>query len=1008
MIESSTNTIQRNSDDLLWRQLKTIPAFRALLRSVEARFYHAVELPQPILDVGCGDGHFAEVTFQQPITAGIDPWWGPLKKAQASDAYHLPMQAMGDFLPFADHTFASAFSNSVLEHIVDLHPVLVEVSRVLQPGAPFVLTVPSHYFTEFLGGAAFFEGLGLDGVADYYRSWFNRISRHAHTDPPELWAERLALAGFTIERWQYYFSREALRTLEIGHAQGLPSAVIHALTGHWILGPWEGNLRRTEQWVRPYYEEEFPEQGAYLFFLGRKTADEPVDAALPPPQPYTLAELESAGIVDQPQSVSTALFEETAEREPEIEIDSPPQLLQENEAKPATDARRYIIPGLLVALTLSFAFLGQSALRATPQEPADGFRWFLFSAICLLVLLWFQRAPNGGNAPHWHWPNLADIPKQRWLYLPAFLFTFGASRLASSPGYLNPAIPLGIWAAGIALAAYSLSQESRSPIEHAAQPNRDAQLSTLKISVFLFLAALIMRVYDLANHPFIINGTEASLGLEALNVLSGVQNNPFGTGWLTNPSLPFFFLAIPLRILGSSAVSLRLLSVLIGAVTVPILFVIAQRLYGRNVALVAAILLAGSHYHIHFSRSGLTNAWDALIVLLALGFIAIAWQKAPQYGRSTWLLAGSAVGFSAYLYTSSHLLPIMLLFLAVILAIFDGATLAKQGRHIIAMFALALIIALPQLLYYQSSPGTYTERANTLGIFDSQSGWLTQESARTGLSQLQLLATQFRQAALAFNATIDTSTSYGPYVPFLSFVFGILAVLGLILALIKLRQIRYSILVVWITVTLVFAGALLLDPPNSHRMIVAMPAVSILAAVSLNELVKALHRQNDRQDQVFSETGAVSGPPVFLIILLLVAGAVALYEVGFYFGAYRSEHNYGDRNTEIADGVAQYLSSLDGDWVAQFYGPPAMYVSFPTIPFLAGERFEEKVNLFDVPEGSIPLHDDVASNKSFIFIPERYGEIEQLRAIYPSGQERMISGYYADPLFYVFEVRGDP
>jgi hypothetical protein len=191
-------------------------------------------------------------------------------------------------------------------------------------------------------------------------------------------------------------------------------------------------------------------------------------------------------------------------------------------------------------------------------------------------------------------------------------------------------------------------------------------------------------------------------------------------------------------------------------------------------------------------------------------------------------------------------------------------------------------------------------------------------------------------------------------------------------------------------------------------MIVAMPAVSILAAVSLNELVKALHRQNDRQDQVLSETGAVSGPPVFLIILLLIAGAVALYEAGFYFGAYRSEHNYGDRNTEIADGVAQYLSSLDGDWVAQFYGPPAMYVSFPTIPFLAGEQFEEKMNLFDVPEGSIPLQDDVASNKSFLFIPERYGEIEQLRAIYPSGQERMISGYYADPLFYVFEVRGDP
>ncbi|MCA9961417.1 MAG: hypothetical protein KC443_20400, partial [Anaerolineales bacterium] len=72
------------TDDLLWRQLKTIPAFRAILRAVEARFYHQVELPEPLLDVGCGDGHFAQMTFDHPLTAGIDPWWGPLQKAQRS------------------------------------------------------------------------------------------------------------------------------------------------------------------------------------------------------------------------------------------------------------------------------------------------------------------------------------------------------------------------------------------------------------------------------------------------------------------------------------------------------------------------------------------------------------------------------------------------------------------------------------------------------------------------------------------------------------------------------------------------------------------------------------------------------------------------------------------------------------------------------------------------------------------------------------------------------------
>lgn len=1008
MSNSDKTTISPNSNDLLWRQLKSIPAFRALLRSVEARFYTASHFPQPILDVGCGDGHFAEVTFKEPITAGIDPWWGPLKKAQASQKYLLPMQALGDFLPFADHAFASAFSNSVLEHIPDIQPVLNEVSRVLRPGAPFVLTVPSHYFTEFLAGAGFLEGLGLAGIAASYRTAFNSISRHAHTDPPEVWIERLAMAGFTIERWQYYFSKDALRALEIGHAQGLPSAILHALTGHWILGPWERNLQWTEQWVRPYYEEEFPQQGAYLYFLARKKADEPLEASFPQPHPYTLSELrESAATgmaeIEPPDEdhQTSGVEHEGQSNENEWET---PSAITNNELDSSSQSKRFLVPGILVALTLLFASFGQSALRETPQEPGDGIRWLIFSAGTLLLLLWFERSSGTSGQRSWQWPNISAIPKQRWLYFPALLLAFTAYRWASSPNQLNPIFSFGIWAGAIALAYFALHQEDAitEPLLHR---DKEARLFTIRASVLLFLVALVIRIYDLANHPFILNGTEASLGLEALNVINGLQTNPFGSGWLTNPSLPFFLLAIPIRLLGPSVESLRLLSAIIGAVTVPILFIIGQQLYSRATGIVAAILLAGSHFHIHFSRLGLTNAWDALLTLLALGLIAIAWEQAPQRNRSTWLLAGIAVGFNAYLYTGSHLLPIMLLGLALILILLDRTTIKKQWRHILAMAALALVVALPQLLYYQASPGIYMERANALGILDSQSGWLSQEAARTGFSQLELLSAQFWQAALAFNATIDTGTSYGPLVPFLNFLFGLLAVLGFILAALRLRQIRYSILIIWVMVTVIFAGALLENPPNSHRFIIAMPAVCLLAAVALNELLGALSGQAINQ----SKPGLPSSgkkPVSHFVILLVIAIAIALFDIGFYFGTYRQEHQFGDRNTEIADGVADYLNSLDGQWVAHFYGPPVMFADFPTIPFLARD-FTEGFNLFNVPESGSPKTGYESSNQSFIFLPERYNEIEQIRSTYPSGQEKSFPGYYADQLFYVFEVNGN-
>ncbi len=283
-------------DDLLWQQLKSLPAFRALLRAVEARFYGQLALPDPLLDVGCGDGHFARMAFPgRTITSGIDPWWRPLNKAVRAGNYSLPIQALGDRLPFANHYFAAAFSNSVLEHIPDIQPVLDEVGRVLRPGAPFVITTPSQFFADYLGGGALLERLHLSGLAGRYRNLFNYVSRHAHTDSPQTWAERLAAAGFAIERWQYYFSREALRALEIGHAQGLPSAALHALTGHWIIAPWASSLGPTERWVRPYYEEEAsPDGGAYLLLIARKVADRPIAATLPPPRPWPVAEMRSA------------------------------------------------------------------------------------------------------------------------------------------------------------------------------------------------------------------------------------------------------------------------------------------------------------------------------------------------------------------------------------------------------------------------------------------------------------------------------------------------------------------------------------------------------------------------------------------------------------------------------------------------------------------------------------------------------------------------------------------
>jgi SAM-dependent methyltransferase len=257
--------------DYLWPQLCELPYFRALLRAVEARFYEEIELPRPILDVGCGDGHFAKLTFDHLLDVGIDPWGPPIKEAIKRGVYGLTIQGDAAQTPFPTATFGSAMSNSVLEHIPHVEAVLKETARVLKPGAPFVFCVPNHQFLETLSIGRGLNRVGLRPLGDAYRAFFNRISRHEHSDSPEVWQKRLEQAGFTLERWWHYFPPAAQAVLEWGHYFGVPSVAAKKLTGRWIISPSRWNLYFTDHLTRLHYDANpRSDQGVYTFFIAKR------------------------------------------------------------------------------------------------------------------------------------------------------------------------------------------------------------------------------------------------------------------------------------------------------------------------------------------------------------------------------------------------------------------------------------------------------------------------------------------------------------------------------------------------------------------------------------------------------------------------------------------------------------------------------------------------------------------------------------------------------------------
>ena len=87
------------------------------------------------LDLGCGDGLLTKIIDLRLSGnrkwIGIDPDEAEVDLARQTGVHAECFTANGAALPLANSTFDFALSNSVLEHIPQLQPVLTEVSRVL-------------------------------------------------------------------------------------------------------------------------------------------------------------------------------------------------------------------------------------------------------------------------------------------------------------------------------------------------------------------------------------------------------------------------------------------------------------------------------------------------------------------------------------------------------------------------------------------------------------------------------------------------------------------------------------------------------------------------------------------------------------------------------------------------------------------------------------------------------------------------------------------------------------
>jgi uncharacterized membrane protein len=538
----------------------------------------------------------------------------------------------------------------------------------------------------------------------------------------------------------------------------------------------------------------------------------------------------------------------------------------------------------------------------------------------------------------------------------------------------SPFLAIALWLFAVALIVAPYIKRDSSGIEDQ-RPRWE-----IPAIAGLTLVAFLVRVVDFETIPWLLTGDEGSVGLSAVEFIDGTHNNLFSVSWFSFPSLFFTIPALSIRLFGQSIFALRLPSALIGALTVPVLYWCILPIFKRSVALLSAAYLSTFHFHVHFSRLGINNVWDAFFITLFWGLFWRAWNMGR---RRYFVFAGLILGLSQFFYVSSRVIPILLL-AWIMIAVVRGKGVPRETVYdLIVMLLTAVVVAMPLIRFYFRHPDEFFAPFNRVVILGQP---LYDESQRIGDPVWLLLWDQLRYSLLAFTSTV--LRVWYPEASMLLRLPGALFLIGVFLTLKKPFDLRNSWLLL-LLLSAIIAVTITDYVPTASRYVHIAPTVSVLIAVALDWMQSLIQKVEVRWMSKLSN----------LIPILLVVAMVL--DVNFYFGEYSTEKRFGDLNSETAMAIADAIRGYDPGHPVYLLGLPRMgFITHASIRYLASE-----VTRYDVePTLTSPPTWELSTPTTFIVLPERRAELEMIKQSFPGGHETTELGKDGDALFMLYET----
>lgn len=492
---------------------------------------------------------------------------------------------------------------------------------------------------------------------------------------------------------------------------------------------------------------------------------------------------------------------------------------------------------------------------------------------------------------------------------------------------------------------------------------KNNRVEILSVVVVMAFAAAV-RFYRLGEIPRVLDGDEGSVGLFAQNTVRAPLSNPFAL-WENFGALYLQLINLSMKFFGINPFGLRLMPAIGGVLAIPAVYLLARRFGGHRIALIAATILAFSHSHIHFSRivsvAYIQGSWLApLEIYLLLSGL----QK-----RESWRTALGgiilAIHFSVYL--TAQVIAGMLIVYMLIALLFYRRWFAPRIHQALTFWGGFLITILPSAIYIFRYPEQFLNRLTQSGTF--QSGYLDMVMANTGQSAAQVLFGRVLNAflSLIYYPALDF---YGSPAPMMSMISSVMFLAGLGLALWRLQDPAYLLLNGYFWGATVSIGVFATPPSaDSYRMLMALPAAIIMAALGLDLILELIG------------LGWKQMRSTYTFVVSAILASLLVFNLWTYYADFAGQCRFAEN---IVGRFASYL----GKQISEIESEQRIYLlsdnefrhgTHASTFFLSHSR---PVINFSDPVDTLNL----TSGESVIAPPSRIEELEAWADAHPGGQ----------------------